>query len=219
MRATSDLERFEALADYSMPLVINTRALLDSYALKIFYLLELASRARTMRPYYLDQAVKKAERMTKLISLTRARTIARHRDAIKVAQSGDIDKALELEKVRREKQARKEKRDQRKREIKLQEAVEKWRGGGDYCYSSRMYDYQVALRISKDGTNIETSHGATVQLSDAKRIYSIYKNGERITGKKVGAFTVIKSDDEFMNIGCHRIPITEVINVMEGVIK
>jgi hypothetical protein len=127
MRATTHLENFEALASYNMPLVTNTRALLDSYALDIFILLDLASRDRSMKPYHLSEAAGKAERMNRLISLTRARPVARHRDAIKVAQSGDIEKAVEIEELRRKKRDRKEKRDQRKRESSLRETVKKWR--------------------------------------------------------------------------------------------
>lgn len=75
-----------------------------------------------------------------------------------------------------------------------------------YVYSSNIH----YLRVSKDGTMIETSGKAKVKVRNAKILYDRLKLGHDITGFHIDYYTVIGIEDGHIKIGCHKIPLAEV---------
>lgn len=72
------------------------------------------------------------------------------------------------------------------------------------------------LRIR--GSVVETSRGAQVPLSDAKRLLMAIMNGKNMVGFNIGEFTVEKitevNNDKIVKIGCHKILLSEAKSVL-----
>jgi hypothetical protein len=99
---------------------------------------------------------------------------------------------------------KKEKLEREQRAIEEQEELAKWLVGE----SPRCYFQLTRLRL-KDG-EVQTSHGATVPVIEAKKLYRALKAGLNIIGQRVGHFEVRSVDSENLTVGCHVIPLTEI---------
>jgi hypothetical protein len=112
----------------------------------------------------------------------------------------------------------KEKELQKKKEAKeialQQEKVIKWRSGN---FIGSLYKLPVMLRLSKDGLNVETSHGASVPLAEAKELFKLYQSNKILAGTKISNYSVRSLDisNQVIIIGCHSIPLIEAINLFE----
>lgn len=98
-------------------------------------------------------------------------------------------------------------KEQKQRELQALKDAEKiplWRSGE---YALTLYNLPVMLRI--DGNQVLTSHGARVPLDQAKRLYEALIDQVASTGTKIGDFTVRDINEEFITIGCHKIPLSE----------
>lgn len=104
------------------------------------------------------------------------------------------------EKTRAENEAR-----QQRRIAEEQEDLEKWIRGEFHGYR---YFTQTYLRVS--GNEVQTSHGASVPLIEARKLYRAMKARLDITGQRVGHFTVTSLTEQCLNIGCHCIPVSEI---------
>lgn len=60
------------------------------------------------------------------------------------------------------------------------------------------------LRISKDGTMIETTQSVKINVDDARKLYELIKLGVNITGQKIGSY-IVSSLNGHLVVGCHRI--------------
>jgi len=109
----------------------------------------------------------------------------------------------EDDKIRDEK---KEARLKRKREIALLEAESKIPLFYNYEASSIYGLKESLVRISKDKTKVQTTHGANVPINEAKTLYNMILNNKDIKGFNIGGFTVI-SINGTLKIGCHDINI------------
>lgn len=69
------------------------------------------------------------------------------------------------------------------------------------------------LRISKDGTKVETSQGVKIEINEALRYYNLILSGADLKGSKISQFTFIESTNKYIRIGCHKIPMSEILNV------
>ena len=74
------------------------------------------------------------------------------------------------------------------------------------------------LRLSKDKTNVETSQGIKVSVTDSKRLYLMIKKNIDIKGYKIGHYTV-NSINGTLKIGCHNIDINSVHKVGKQIIN
>lgn len=86
-----------------------------------------------------------------------------------------------------------------------------WRAGGMLTSSVRNLNMQL-LRIR--GDLVETSRGATVELSQAKALLTQVLSGKAKEGDKVGNFSFTKVEGETVKIGCHTIELKEAIEVL-----
>lgn len=68
----------------------------------------------------------------------------------------------------------------------------------------------IFLRISRDGTEIETSTGASIPLAVAKGLWRRLERGSDVKGMKLGHYTVGELKKDVLIVGCHEIPLAEI---------
>ena len=100
------------------------------------------------------------------------------------ATQGEREKAKELKKLEKEK-----------------ELLNKWL---NHEYNGQLYGIPVHLRVSKDGTQIETTKGAKVETSKALVLLEKLQKYDAV-GEKINGFTVIENTLDHVKIGCHLI--------------
>jgi hypothetical protein len=86
---------------------------------------------------------------------------------------------------------------------------------------SKFYNYEVNsfrigdtdyLRLSQDGTNVETSQYVKVSVEEARTLYQLICNGVDIRGHRISNYTV-NSINGTLKIGCHNINMESVHKV------
>ena len=93
----------------------------------------------------------------------------------------------------------------------------KWLAGEHYLNTYLLRDAPVALRIFRQ--EIQTSHGASIPLKDASRIWKMVTKtmaGDRDfqPGEPIGAYRLTKiRKDGSMIVGCHDIPFTAIESI------
>lgn len=99
-----------------------------------------------------------------------------------------------------------------KDQLKVEERLALWRRN-EY---SGVFSHITALRLSKDGTNVETSRGADIPVSHAKRLWPLIEN-VRMLGKELvrefhlGHYNLSRIEaDGSIVVGCHQIPYSEI---------
>lgn len=100
------------------------------------------------------------------------------------------------------------------------EKIAEWRAG---TYLHTLYHVPTMLRLSKDGTEVQTSRGASIPVSHAKRLWPIIENvravGMGLTDRdiRLGHFTLtqIKPDGSIV-VGCHDIPYAEIERIAKA---
>jgi hypothetical protein len=105
------------------------------------------------------------------------------------------------------------------REAYQAERLVKWRNGEtDYTY------FEVtALRLSADGSEVETSRGARIPVEDAKRVWPLLKRCKAqgstysagLSPVKLGHYSMTGFDGDTLTVGCHKIPFIEVEQIAE----
>jgi len=100
----------------------------------------------------------------------------------------------------------------------LQEKIDIWRVGG-VIYSGQhgFNNIPCMLRVSRDNHQIETSHGASIPIEEAPKLWSIVSRckkkseGFYLATMQIGNFfglnVTIKGD---LMIGCHKISFEEI---------
>jgi hypothetical protein len=68
------------------------------------------------------------------------------------------------------------------------------------------------LRISIDGTQVETTQSVKIDVEDARNLYRMIKAGKDIAGERIGYYTV-NSLNGHLVIGCHRINVKNMHEV------
>ena len=70
-----------------------------------------------------------------------------------------------------------------------------------------IYDNKIKedyLRVSQDGTQVETTQQVKIDIEDARNLYRMIKAGIDIAGQRIGSYTV-KSLNGHLTVGCHSI--------------
>jgi len=98
-------------------------------------------------------------------------------------------------------------------QVKLKKDLEKFENY-EIDYIKNDEDF---LRISQDGTRIETSQSVKVAVDDAKLLYTMIKAGRDIKGHRISNYTVI-SINGHLKIGCHNINMDSVRKVGEKIL-
>jgi hypothetical protein len=92
---------------------------------------------------------------------------------------------------------------------KNQENLAAWLNGAQNSWMLRDNITPMHLRVSADGTQIETTKGAKVSYESAKSLYMAIQTGADVRGFEIDGYKVI-SNESVLKIGCHDIPPTEV---------
>lgn len=85
---------------------------------------------------------------------------------------------------------------------KSKELLVKWI---NHEFNGQLYNIPVHLRISRDGTLIETTKGAKVGLEAGLRLLSKLRNNQDVKGEKIDGFTLVENTLDHVKIGCHTI--------------
>lgn len=86
--------------------------------------------------------------------------------------------------------------------LTMAEKLEKWlRGEGVYVGGHP----DTFLRVTLDGTKVETSRGAFVPIDAARAVWTAWKDGTLKTGSRVGIYEYLDSTPDEIIIGCHTI--------------
>lgn len=132
-------------------------------------------------------------------------------------EAGDLSTleadAIEADRVYREQKRKRE----AERKAEQAEALEAWRNGED----KRHYFEVTALRIK--GETIETTKGANIPLDHAIKAWPLFsriiKSGETFYPQghaiHLGHYQVRKADKNELIVGCHNIPMAEVIAIAQ----
>lgn len=79
----------------------------------------------------------------------------------------------------------------------------------------RIYDNSIKedyLRISIDGTQVETTQSVKIDIDDARNLYRMIKAGKDIAGERIGNYRV-KSLNGHLTVGCHSINVKNMHEV------
>lgn len=113
-------------------------------------------------------------------------------------------------------QAAEREEQKRRREIEAQrqaESLTKWISGElDWGRFSEM-----RLRVKDD--EVQTTHGASVPIIEARKLYRALKAGVNIEGQQVGYYRVTRVTESELVIGCHNIPLSEVERIAPEVMS
>ena len=74
------------------------------------------------------------------------------------------------------------------------------------------------LRLSKCGEFVETSQRVEIPIQEAQRYYKLLKSGVNMRGEKISQYTT-KSNENYLQIGCHKIEHKEVNKIGELILN
>lgn len=116
-------------------------------------------------------------------------------------------KLPELEEAAKQERAAQRERNKQARE-RLARQAEQWKAGTGY---SLPYNYpDVLLRLTPDGSEIETSKGARVPVTHGLRLYRKLQAGKLAAGDQAGHYRVTRLQGSTVIIGCHHITRAEI---------
>ena len=128
--------------------------------------------------------------------------------------NGEVQAAL-LAKARAAQVAEREATKQARLKREAEEAAQlaKWVAG------ELSYGRFSAMRLRVKEGEVQTTHGATVPVIEARKLYRALKAGMNIEGQQVGYYRVTRVTESELVIGCHNIPLSEVERIAPEVMK
>jgi hypothetical protein len=93
---------------------------------------------------------------------------------------------------------------------KAAEQLTAWRQGAAVSYPYNTYSRDSGDELRIRGEVVETSRGATVPLTEAKRLVEAIRRGDDVEGASIGPYTVSRLETDAIVIGCHRILLATV---------
>ena len=126
----------------------------------------------------------------------------------------DLDTLRADAKAQAEEAERQRKLREKAREKALKKEIAEWVAGERQHLSGTV---GVKLRVSKDGTEIETSHGARIPVEDALKVVPFLKLVKADPKQvllaptlKLGQYPFTHMTNEELVVGCHHIPVSEL---------
>lgn len=103
----------------------------------------------------------------------------------------------------------------RREKIALENAglIAEWKEGKN---SRAFHDCPIALRVSQNGENVETSRGASISTTSARQLWNAIQSKANLIGQKIEHFTVEAIDASRIVIGCHDIPMSEIERIAKA---
>lgn len=140
----------------------------------------------------------------------RFKLVEQHIDA-RIKRNAELNTPEMIQRRNAERVKREARQAEKERLIQI-ENVNKFRNG-EYV---RLNLNHELLRIR--GDIVQTSRGAEVPLFHAKALLRMLLEGKNVVGRHIGSFTLNSIDniegDKVLSIGCHRILLSECINVL-----
>lgn len=179
-----------------------------------------AKRARKYTQSYLDTAQRYVEAFNELCEFYRAE----YPDVARIPWGGELDEQIASIEAQAEAQRVRDEAEYEERlkaaaaaraeqAAKAQVALHEWKQGENVRDSWMLRDLPCALRLVDEGRTIQTSHGAEVPASYARRLWTVVcacRQGNTTYEPKefeVGAFRLRAVEaDGTLQIGCHTIP-------------
>lgn len=87
----------------------------------------------------------------------------------------------------------------------------------DYIYSSDLHKEDF-LRVSKDGTQVETTQQVRIDIDDARNLYRLIRAGKDVAGERIGNYRV-NSLNGHLVVGCHRINVKNMHEIGDKILK
>ena len=83
---------------------------------------------------------------------------------------------------------------------------------GSYCFDGFLNNNQRFnhIRLSKDGKYLETDGHATVPIREACVLCDLLDKGKDVIGLKIGQYTILEKNEEYLKIGCHKFQWSEL---------
>lgn len=102
----------------------------------------------------------------------------------------------------------------------LQASLVEWRAHAIHTRTG-LYDLPVALRLSLEATEVQTSHGASIPIADALKLWGRIETVRAVgldygtpSGTPIGAYSLTKiRRDGSLVVGCHDIAYSEVSGI------
>ena len=128
--------------------------------------------------------------------------------------NGEVQAAL-LAKARAAQVAEREAAKQARLKREAEEAAQlaKWVAG------ELSYGRFSAMRLRVKEGEVQTTHGATVPVIEARKLYRALKAGLDVVGQQVGYYRVTCVTESELVVGCHRIPLSEVERIAPEVMS
>ena len=82
--------------------------------------------------------------------------------------------------------------------------------GNNYLFGYGYSPHFNHIRLSKDGKYLETDGHATVPLREACVLCDRLDKGKDVLGLKLGHYTILEKNEEFLKIGCHKFQWSEL---------
>jgi hypothetical protein len=131
------------------------------------------------------------------------------RDKIEANSQRAIYLIEHYDELKPQREKARQKREEAKRKKEAQN-IQEWKKGNPLTRTVNRYRYTIpiALRIHRD--EVESTWGARVPIHQAKLLYKAILAHKDVVGQTIAYYTVNSVDDQFLTIGCHKIPMTEV---------
>lgn len=132
----------------------------------------------------------------------------RYKDIKRIVKALNIDSVQYQQKLAdaKKKQDLMRKRSEAK---KIKDTLSKWYNYEVHTFRIGEKDY---LRISQDGSNIETSQHVKVSIDEARTLYQLICKGIDIKGHRISNY-IVNSINGTLKIGCHNIDMDSVHKV------
>ena len=119
------------------------------------------------------------------------------------------DKPEEYQQILAEAKKKEELMRKRSEEKRIKDTLSKWYNYEVHSFRIGEKDY---LRISQDGSNVETSQYVKVSIDEAKTLYQLICKGVDIKGHRISNY-IVNSINGTLKIGCHNIDMDSVHKV------
>lgn len=178
-----------------------------------------AKRARTNVSWHINDAKAQVDQARRYMTQFKVDVPAGQRDLwvalhTETYLNGDVQAAL-LAKEREARKAKLESQKQRRLEQERKEAerLAEWIAG------TLAYGHFSAMRLRVYNDEVQTTHGARVPIIEARKLYQALKAGVDVSGQRIGHYTVTRVEGEYIIIGCHTIPLSEIERIAPEVMQ
>lgn len=160
-------------------------------------------RARK-KSIYINDFERNREQLNEYVGIFKIKTKIK---GLKQWLNAEITGATEILQKERQSAERERKARLQKAIAKFQEELPEWRNGKGGSLKNPLN--LAYLRLSADGTEIETTMGARVPVREAKILFDRIYQGKDVKGYQIGYYTVIGINGT-LKVGCHEIPRDEI---------